>query len=77
MDAAQETLSELECLSLLLLVLCPSDLSSLVEISRNVLFCKVAEMVVSELPTNGQFKQPYSSAEGIVPWACEAFLEVH
>lgn len=34
-------------------------------------------MVVFELPTNGQLNQPYSSTEGIVPWACEAFLEVH
>lgn len=34
-------------------------------------------MVVSELPANGYFNQPYFVAKGIVPGACEAFLEVH
>ena len=52
-----------------LLILCSSDLSALVEISSNVQFYKVAEMVVSELPMSGCFNQPYSSTEGIFPWA--------
>ena len=60
-------------LSLIPLVLC----SRPVEISSNVQFYKVAQMVVSELPTNGHFNQPYFLAEEIVPWACSAFLEVH
>lgn len=50
-------------------MLCPSDLFSLEEIASNVHFYKVAEMVVSELPINGHFNQPYPPTEGIVPWA--------